>query len=188
LLGVATPAGGSERDATKWLLEGVEDYELANGLRVILKVDRSLPQVALRIRYHAGAWVDPPGRAGLAHLCEHLMFRAPYHLEWLTPSAAYGEIGAIGVNAETHFTAARYSAIVPRDDLETALWLESDRMGFAVHGLTGSAFESERAIVAEERKQASSTPLTAARRWRSSAPCSAMATPITARSAEPHGA
>lgn len=104
-----------------------ERYTLDNGLDVVLHVDRRLPLVAVDLAYHVG-WAHDGAQAGLAHLVEHLMFRGTRdvgdgeHLVLLQAG------GAIGVNARTDDDATRYHAVVPRDALPLALWLESNRM------------------------------------------------------------
>lgn len=127
----------------------VEDYRLDNGLRVILHQDRRFPLVLVHLRYHVGARHERPGRTGLAHLFEHLMFRGSRDLK--DPDEYLFSVGASEVNGGTSFDYTDYYALLPRDNLPAALWAESDRMGFLI--LDGPRLIMERLIVKNERRQ-----------------------------------
>ncbi len=129
-----------------------EKYRLANGLEVILHRDHSLPLVAVNLWYHVGPANEPPGRSGFAHLFEHLMFEGSKHVgkrfDPLLESA-----GATNANATTSWDRTNYFETVPREHLELALWLESDRMGFMAGSLTQQRLHVQRSVVLNERRQ-----------------------------------
>lgn len=103
---------------------------LDNGLHVVVQRDPWLPLVAVRVRYHVGRLHDPAGREGLAHLVEHLAFDCLEHVEDGGVMGHLQRVSAIGVNGETRAWSTDYLETVPVRDLPTALWLESERMGF----------------------------------------------------------
>ena len=102
-----------------------ERFQLANGLRVILHQDLSTPMVAFNVLYDVGARDEDPERTGFAHLFEHLMFggsvNIPSYDEPL--QMAGGENNAYTTNDITN-----YYIQLPKENIETAFWLESDRM------------------------------------------------------------
>jgi zinc protease len=101
---------------------------LDNGLHVVIQRDPWLPLVAVRVRYHVGRIHDPIGLGGLAHLVEHLAFDSLKYVEGGVLRHLHG-ISAIGINGETRSWSTDYLETVPARDLDTALWLESQRMG-----------------------------------------------------------
>jgi zinc protease len=129
-----------------------EKYTLDNGLEVILHRDPSLPLVAVNLWYHVGPSNEPPHRSGFAHLFEHLMFEGSSHVghefDRLLES-----VGATGVNGTTSWDRTNYFETVPRQHLELALWLESDRMGFLTETLTNERLDVQRDVVKNERRQ-----------------------------------
>lgn len=129
-----------------------EKYSLGNGLEVILHRDPSLPLVAVDLWYHVGPSNEPPGRSGFAHLFEHLMFEGGKHVghdfDRLLES-----VGATNVNGTTSWDRTNYFETVPRHELELALWLESDRMGFLLDALTAERLDVQRDVVKNERRQ-----------------------------------
>ncbi len=149
-----------ERDARAAPLEApvlyIEKVYLENGLRVLLETDRSTPNVAVRVRYDVGSHADPPAAPHLAHLVEHLMFRGSQHVKDGEHFERLTRLGATAMNAVTEDTSTTYRETVPARALETALWLESDRMGFALGGLTEAHFLAERQIIENEQAQRTS--------------------------------
>jgi zinc protease len=129
-----------------------EKYELDNGLEVILHRDTSLPLVALNLWYHVGPRNEPLGRSGFAHLFEHLMFEgskyAGRQFDTLLES-----VGATNVNGTTSWDRTNYFETVPSNQLELVLWLESDRMGYMLDGLTQERLDVQRGVVKNERRQ-----------------------------------
>lgn len=128
-------------------------YRLDNGLEVILQEDHKSPTVALNIWYHVGSKDDPPGRAGFAHLFEHLMFGGSRHVAEGEFTAKLRDVGCHDLNARTSFDRTNYFETVQADHLELGLWLESDRMAFLLDGLNQNAFERERNVVKNEFRQ-----------------------------------
>jgi zinc protease len=129
-----------------------EKFTLPNGLEVILHPDARLPLVAVNLWYHVGPVNEPPGRSGFAHLFEHLMFEgskyAGSNFDYLLES-----IGATRGNGTTSWDRTNYFETVPREYLELALWLESDRMGFLMDALDEGRLDVQRDVVKNERRQ-----------------------------------
>ena len=123
-------------------------YRLPNGLTVIVNRDRQSKLAAVNLLYRVGARNEHPERTGFAHLFEHLMFRGTREVpDFDTPvQMACGENNAFTTNDYTDFYIT-----LPKDNVETALWLESDRMeGLA---LTPEVLETEKRVVIEEFRQ-----------------------------------
>jgi zinc protease len=129
-----------------------EKYKLANGLSVILHSDRSLPLVALNIWYHVGPANEPAQRSGFAHLFEHLMFEGSKHVGHEF-DRILESIGATNSNGTTSWDRTNYFETAPSENLETLLWLESDRMGFMIDTLTQERLDVQRDVVKNERRQ-----------------------------------
>ena len=120
----ASPPSNSEVDVPRIKYT---DFTLPNGLRVLLHEDHSSPLVAVELWYNAGSKYDPKGKTGLAHMFEHMLDESTASL----PSGEYARIvQAAGgyYNAETMNDFVRYRMQMPSNNLETALWLEADRM------------------------------------------------------------
>jgi len=128
-----------------------EKYRLQNGLTVILSEDHRLPQVAVNVWYHVGAANQTPSRSGFAHLFEHMMFSGSKHAK--DPDSILEEIGASGRNGSTNFDRTNYYETVPSNELPTALWLESDRMGFLLPTLDEQKLKIQRDVVSNEYRQ-----------------------------------
>ena len=130
----------------------IEQYALPNGLTVILSVDRTTPTVAVNVWYKVGSKHEEVGRTGFAHLFEHVMFtgsgNVPYGLhDKLTEGVGGSNNGTTNNDRTTYFET------VPSNYLETALWLESDRMGFLLDSLDLAKLNAQRDIVKNERRQ-----------------------------------
>ncbi|MFO7448425.1 MAG: pitrilysin family protein [Ignavibacteriaceae bacterium] len=126
------------------------EFDLDNGLHVILHQDNSTPIVAITIMYHVGSKNEDPERTGFAHFFEHLMFEGTEHI----PRGEYDKIvqnSGGTLNASTSFDRTFYFEILPSNQLELGLWLESERL---MHAKIDSAgVETQRSVVKEERKQ-----------------------------------
>jgi zinc protease len=124
---------------------------LANGLDVIVHEDRDLPIIAVNIWYHVGSRNERPGRTGLAHLFEHLMFEgsANHDNKFFAPLQDAGAI----LNGSTNADRTNYWEVVPTGALELALWLESDRMAYLLPALTEQKLDTQRDVVLNERRQ-----------------------------------
>ena len=127
-----------------------EEFELANGMHVILHEDHSTPLVAVTILYHVGSKNEDPKRTGFAHFFEHLMFEGSKNI-------ARGDYDKIvetaggALNANTNFDRTFYYEILPSNQLELGLWLESERL---LHlNVDTLGVETQRKVVKEERKQ-----------------------------------
>jgi zinc protease len=130
-----------------------EKYMLPNGLEVILHEDHRLPVVAVNVWYHVGAFHEPPGRSGFAHLFEHMMFQGSQHVADDQHIALLERIGANDINGSTNYYRTNYYETVPSNHLETALWLESDRMGLLPPAITPQSLNTQREVVKNERRQ-----------------------------------
>ena len=129
------------------------DYHLRvlpNGLKVYSLLDRSTTNVALQVWYGVGAKNDPPGRSGMAHLCEHLMFKGsrdmpPEFIDRLTDDVG-GENDASTDDDDTE-----YDETAPANYLERLLWAEAERM--ASLDVSPADFAAERKVVEQELRQ-----------------------------------
>lgn len=130
----------------------VERYTLPNGLTVLLSPDHAAPVAAVDIWYHVGSKNELPGRTGFAHLFEHVMFNGsehiPYGVHFKTIENAGGNL-----NGSTWYDRTNYFETVPSNEMETALWLESDRMGFLLPALDQAKLDAQREVVKNERRQ-----------------------------------
>ena len=129
-----------------------EQYQLENGLNVILHEDHSLPQVVVNLWYGVGSKDEEKGRSGFAHLFEHLMFMGTTHL----PGSGFDErMEAYGGwnNAWTSEDATDYYEAGPSNLLETFLWMESDRMRDLAEAMTQEKLDLQRDVVRNERRQ-----------------------------------
>ncbi|MFN4932038.1 MAG: M16 family metallopeptidase [Bacteroidota bacterium] len=129
-----------------------EKYMLENGLTVIVHEDHSDPVVHVDVTYHVGSNREEIGRSGFAHFYEHMMFQGSDHVgdeqHFKIVSAAGGTL-----NGTTNTDRTNYFETMPANQLEVALWLESDRMGFLLDAVTQKKFEIQRSTVKNERGQ-----------------------------------
>jgi zinc protease len=130
-----------------------EKYKLPNGLEVILVEDRRLPLVAVDLWYHVGPMKERPGRTGFAHLYEHMMFEGSKHVGEKAHFKYLEAAGASDINGTTDFDRTNYFETLPSNQLELALWLESDRMGFLLDTLDRTKLANQRDVVRNERRQ-----------------------------------
>jgi predicted Zn-dependent peptidase len=130
----------------------IEQYRLANGLRVVLNEDHSAPLVALSVWYHVGSKNERVGRTGFAHLFEHMLFSGSEHVGNNEHIRHIQSVGGV-MNGTTFFDRTNYFETVPSNYLALALWLESDRMGFFLPALTQEKLDIQREVVKEERRQ-----------------------------------
>jgi zinc protease len=126
---------------------------LPNGLVAIFNEDHAAPLVAVNVWYHVGSKDDPPGRAGLAHLCEHLMAQGSTHLPQ-QQQLFYRSLGGTSTHwAETLEDVTKFYVVVPSNQLETVLWAESDRMAAPLARIDAQRVSAVQAIIAQERRQ-----------------------------------
>lgn len=130
-----------------------EKYTLPNGLEVILHQDNSVPLVAVDVWYHVGSGNEVPGRSGFAHLFEHMLFQGSVHVGEDKHFSILQNIGVSQVNGSTSTDRTNYYEVVPSNQLETALWLESDRMGYFLSIVTEKSFRNQVDVVRNERRQ-----------------------------------
>lgn len=130
----------------------VTRFGLPCGLDVLVHPDRSLPQVAVHMAYHVGAADDPPARSGLAHLFEHV-FKNSAHLGGRHHYDILRHAGATDANAATGTDRTSYHQVLPAHQLELALWLESDRMGYFLPAMSEARLEAQKQVVRSERRQ-----------------------------------
>jgi len=135
-----------------------ERYKLPNGLEVLLHEDHKLPIVAVDIWYHVGPIKERAGRTGFAHLFEHLMFEGSKHVGEKAHFKNLEAVGATDINGTTWFDRTNYFETVPANQLETALWLESDRMGFLLDTLDRTKLTNQRDVVRNERREGEGRP------------------------------
>ena len=161
VLALAVIAGAQGR--TKLPELSFEKYTLPNGLTVITHVDHRLPLVAVDLWYHVGPLNERPGRTGFAHLFEHMMFEGSEHVGEKAHIKYVQSAGATDVNGTTNFDRTNYFETMPSNQLELALWLESDRMGFLMEGLDREKLTNQRDVVRNERRQGEGQPYYVAR-------------------------
>ena len=130
-----------------------EKYKLPNGLEVILLEDHRLPLVAVDLWYHVGPVKERAGRTGFAHLFEHMMFEGSKHVGEKAHFKYLEAAGASDINGTTDFDRTNYFETLPSNQLELALWLESDRMGFLLDTLDRTKLANQRDVVRNERRQ-----------------------------------
>ncbi len=130
-----------------------ETYTLPNGLQVILTEDHRLPIVGVDLWYHVGPVKERAGRTGFAHLFEHMMFEGSKHVGEKAHFKYLESAGASDINGTTSFDRTNYFETLPSNQLELALWLESDRMGFLLDTLDRQKLTNQRDVVRNERRQ-----------------------------------
>ncbi|MEP6707482.1 MAG: insulinase family protein [Pyrinomonadaceae bacterium] len=127
----------------------IEQYRLANGLRVVLSEDHAVPVVSVAVYYDVGSRNEKPGRTGFAHLFEHMMFQGSENV----PKAAHFQyISNAGgtMNGTTSSERTNYFETLPANQLPLALWLESDRMRSLK--VTQENLDNQRQAVQEEKR------------------------------------
>src|SRR5690606_16429364 len=102
--------------------------------------------------YHVGSKNERPGRTGFAHLFEHMLFQGSAHVGTNDHFRHLQRIGGVA-NGSTWYDRTNYYETVPAQELDLALWLESDRMGFLLPGLDQATLGNQREVVMNERRQ-----------------------------------
>ena len=141
----------NEREETPFKID-YEKYQLDNGLTIILHEDKSDPIVGIAIQYHVGSNREIPGRTGFAHLFEHMLFQESQHVGQDQFFKIIQNAGGT-LNGGTSKDGTVYYEVIPKNALETALWLESDRMGWLLSTVTQAAFENQQEVVQNEKRQ-----------------------------------
>ncbi len=134
-----------------------QEFQLDNGLTVIVHEDHKAPIVAVNVWYHVGSKDERPGRTGFAHLFEHLMFNGSenYNDEFFRPLEP---AGATKMNGTTWLDRTNYYQNVPLSALDLTLWLESDRMGHLVGAIDQKKLDEQRGVVQNEKRQGENQP------------------------------
>lgn len=134
-----------------------EKFTLGNGLTLIVHKDKKAPIVAINVWYHVGSKNEKPGRTGFAHLFEHLMFNGTenYNNEFFAPLQ---RVGATGMNGTTNFDRTNYFEVVPKNALDLALFMESDRMGHLLGVVDQERLDEQRGVVQNEKRQGENQP------------------------------
>lgn len=129
-----------------------EKYTLPNGLTVVLNEDKSDPIAALAVYYHVGSSREVPGKTGFAHLFEHMMFQKS---ENVGEDQLFRNIQGAGgtLNGSTNQDRTNYYEIIPKNALEMAMWMESDRMGFLTNTVTSAALVNQQNVVQNEKRE-----------------------------------
>jgi zinc protease len=129
----------------------IETFRLPNGLFVTLSEDHTAPIVAVNLWYHVGSANERPGRTGFAHLFEHMLFQgsadvgANEHFELVQRAGGT-------LNGSTWLDRTNYFETVPSNQLELALWLEANRMGYLLPAMTQQKLDTQRDVVQNERR------------------------------------
>ncbi len=130
-----------------------ERFKLPNGLEVILAPDSSVPLVAVDVWYHVGSGYEVAGKSGFAHLFEHMMFQGSKNVGEDRHFPILKKLGAEQINGTTNTDRTNYYEVVPANQLETALWLESDRMSHLLELLTPESLHNQIDVVRNEKRQ-----------------------------------
>ncbi|WP_353208733.1 pitrilysin family protein [Sphingorhabdus sp.] len=134
-----------------------EKFTLDNGLTVLVHEDRKASIVAVSIWYGVGSKNEPKGKTGYAHLFEHIMFNGSEN----APGDYFEytkKIGATDLNGTTWLDRTNYFQTVPTTALESALFLESDRMGYLLNGLSKEKLDNQIGVVSNEKRQGDNQP------------------------------
>jgi predicted Zn-dependent peptidase len=129
----------------------IETFTLENGLFVTLSEDHTAPIVAVNLWYHVGSANERSGRTGFAHLFEHMLFQgsasvgANEHFELVQRAGGT-------LNGSTWLDRTNYFETVPSNQLELALWLEANRMGYLLPAMTQQKLDTQRDVVQNERR------------------------------------
>ena len=145
----AAPAGAEIADSVN---VKTTEFDLPNGLHVILSEDHTLPRVAVNVLYKVGSGDESKGRTGFAHLFEHLMFCGSAHVGKGEFDSSLEKVGGSS-NAFTMEDYTDYYITVPHEALPLALFLESDRMGFFLDNLRPGMVDEQRDVVKNEVRQ-----------------------------------
>ena len=129
----------------------VESYHLPNGLHVVLSEDHTAPIVAVNLWYHVGSANERLDRTGFAHLFEHMLFQGSANVAANEHFELVQRAGGT-LNGSTWLDRTNYFETVPSHQIALALWLEADRMGRMLPGLTQQKLDTQRDVVKNERR------------------------------------
>ena len=130
----------------------IAERTLANGLRVVVSEDHSVPNVTVNLWVNVGSRHEVEGRTGFAHLFEHLMFQGSANV---ASGEHFSALMAAGgrLNATTWFDRTNYFETVPRGAMDLALWMEADRHGYLLDAVNQENLDNQRDVVKEEKRQ-----------------------------------
>jgi len=148
----ALAAGAPAASAQSALKVAYTQFDLPNGLHVILHEDHTVPLVTVNVWYHVGSAHEKPGRTGFAHLFEHLMFMGSKHAKYGDFDTLLEAAGGTN-NASTAEDRTNYYIDVPSNALDLALFLESDRMGYLLDAMSPKTVDAQRDVVKNERRE-----------------------------------
>src|ERR1043165_5773538 len=120
----------------------IETYRLPNGLLVTLSEDRTAPIVAVNLWYHVGSANERPGRTGFAHLFEHMLFQGSAHVAANEHFELVQRAGGT-LNGSTWLDRTNYYETVPSNQLELALWLRANPMGYLLPAVTQQKLDTQ---------------------------------------------
>ena len=129
----------------------IETFTLPNGLRVVLSEDHTAPIVAVNLWYHVGSANERAGRTGFAHLFEHMLFQGSQDVGANEHFEIVQRAGGT-LNGSTWLDRTNYFETVPSNQLELALWLEANRMGWLLPAMTQQKLDTQRDVVQNERR------------------------------------
>ena len=129
----------------------IETFTLGNGLRVVLSEDQTAPLVAVNLWYHVGSANERAGRTGFAHLFEHMLFQGSLNVGANEHFELVQRAGGT-LNGSTWLDRTNYFETVPSNQLELALWLEANRMGWLLPAMTQQKLDTQRDVVQNERR------------------------------------
>jgi zinc protease len=129
----------------------IETFTLPNGLSVVLSEDHTAPLVAVNLWYHVGSANERAGRTGFAHLFEHMLFQGSANVGANEHFELVQRAGGT-LNGSTWLDRTNYFETVPSNQLELALWLEANRMGWLLPAMTQQKLDTQRDVVQNERR------------------------------------
>jgi len=132
-----------------------KEFELDNGMHVILHQDNSTPIVAVSVLYHVGSKNEVEGKTGYAHFFEHLMFEESKNIARDQYAQIVQSVGGT-INANTSNDRTYYHVVLPSNQLELGLWMESERMLNAV--IKQNGVDNQREVVKEEKRTSDNRP------------------------------
>ncbi|MFL5360916.1 MAG: M16 family metallopeptidase, partial [Myxococcales bacterium] len=131
----------------------VQYEKLSNGLKVVLSPDHTAPLAAIAVYYGIGFRIEPRDRTGFAHLFEHMMFQSSKHVPPDSHIRLLEAAGASDLNGTTDYDRTNYFETVPSNQVDLALWLESDRMGYLLDQVDQANLSNQQDVVRNERRQ-----------------------------------
>jgi len=157
------PSGNAADASTEVSIEiPCQKFILTNGLTLLVHEDHKAPIVAVNLWYHVGSKNEKPGKTGFAHLFEHLMFTGSEHFKGNGDQSAFfgamERIGATDLNGTTSNDRTDFFENVPKNALDVALWIESDRMGHLLGSIDQTRLDTQRGVVQNEKRQDENQP------------------------------